>query len=40
MRDRALESMGCRVVRIWNSEVMENVEEVLAVIAAACRRKL
>ncbi|QNT69550.1 endonuclease domain-containing protein [Defluviicoccus vanus] len=36
LRDGALRSKGYRVVRVWNSEVMESIEGVLANIAGAC----
>ncbi len=39
LRDGALRSKGYRVVRVWNSEVNENIEGVLAVIVAACDRE-
>lgn len=35
-RDRALAARGFQVIRVWNYEVMGNVEGVLATIAAAC----
>lgn len=34
-RTRALQAQGFRVLRIWNNEVMENLEGVLAVILQA-----
>lgn len=35
-RDRFLAKSGYRVLRFWNNEVLENVEEVLNVIREAC----
>jgi Uncharacterized protein conserved in bacteria len=37
-RDSALRAKGYRVVRVWNNEVMETIEGVLAVIAGTCGR--
>jgi very-short-patch-repair endonuclease len=31
-RDKWLESQGCRVLRFWNNEIMENLEGVLEII--------
>jgi very-short-patch-repair endonuclease len=35
-RDRALAARGFRVIRVWNHEIVDNIEGVLATIAAAC----
>jgi very-short-patch-repair endonuclease len=39
-RERALAALGLRVIRVWNNEVMSNLDGVLASIAAACRPEL
>jgi very-short-patch-repair endonuclease len=36
-RDRDLEDLGLRVLHFWNSDVNENMEEVLEKILLACR---
>ncbi len=38
-RDSGLRAKGYTVVRIWNNEVMANIEGVLAVVAGACGRR-
>ncbi len=36
-RDRDLEDLGLKVLHFWNSDVNENMEEVLEKILLACR---
>lgn len=39
-RDAILERMGWRVKRYWNSEVIENLDGVLADVVAACQARI
>ena len=39
VRDRRLQELGFAVLRVWNNDVLTNIEGVLETIAAAARRR-